>query len=297
MMMSVFKQKFIRIRTWQILRSTVFVVLGVLSAGMGLRGFLLPNHFLDGGAMGISLLLYRLSNLDLSVLIVAVNLPFIWMGYKQISFLFSLKTLAAIVGLALVVALIPYPTVTSDKLLIAVFGGFFLGLGIGLAIRGGCVIDGTEVLALYVSKRSMLSVGDVIFIINIIIFSFAVLLVDIETALYAMLTYLAASKTVDFLIQGIEEYTAVTIISDRSEDVRKFIIEEMGRGVTIFKGKKGFGKRGSVDSDIDIIYTVITRLEVPALKSAVEQIDSEAFIIQYGISDTKGGMIKKRPLH
>lgn len=247
--------------------------------------------------MGISLLLYRLSNLDLSVLIVAVNLPFIWMGYKQISFLFSLKTLAAIVGLALVVALIPYPTVTSDKLLIAVFGGFFLGLGIGLAIRGGCVIDGTEVLALYVSKRSMLSVGDVIFIINIIIFSFAVLLVDIETALYAMLTYLAASKTVDFLIQGIEEYTAVTIISDRSEDVRKFIIEEMGRGVTIFKGKKGFGKRGSVDSDIDIIYTVITRLEVPALKSAVEQIDSEAFIIQYGISDTKGGMIKKRPLH
>ena len=292
-----FTRELKRITAKQTLRSLIFIILGILAAGMGLRGFLLPNNFLDGGAMGISLLANTLSGLNLSLLIVAVNLPFIWMGYRQVSLLFALKTLVAIAGLALVVAFVPYPTITTDKLLIAVFGGFFLGLGIGLAIRGGCVIDGTEVLALYISKRSMLSVGDVIFIVNVIIFSFAAALVDIETALYAMLTYLSASKTVDFLIQGIEEYTAVTIISEKSEDIRKYIIDEMGRGVTIFKGQRGFGKRGEVDSDIDIIYTVITRLEVPALKSEIDRLDRDAFIIQYGIRDTKGGMIKKRPLH
>ncbi|WP_266369311.1 YitT family protein [Tellurirhabdus rosea] len=275
------------------------IIAGVLSAGMGLKGFLLPNNFLDGGAMGISLLLELKTEINLALLVVLVNIPFIWMGYRQMSGTFALKTLLAISLLALCLVLVPYPVVTTDKLLIAVFGGFFLGAGIGLAMRGGSVLDGTEVLAIYISRRSPLTVGDVIMIINVLIFGSAAILINIETALYAMLTYLAASKTIDFLIHGIEEYTAVVIVSDEHEAVRTMIAEDMNRGVTILKGEKGYGKRGREQGplDIDVLYTIVTRLEVTRLKDKVEQIDENAFIIQHGIDDARGGLVKGRPLH
>ena len=275
----------------------LLILLGVLVAGLGLKGFLLPSGFLDGGVTGISLLISRLTGIDLGLLIFCLNIPFILLGFRQVSLLFALKTMAGISALALVVELLPYPQLTTDPLLISVFGGAFLGAGIGLSIRGGAVIDGTEVLAIYVSKQSTLSVGDVIMIMNIIIFGTAAILIDLETAMYAMLTYLAASKTVDFIITGIEEYTGVTIISERSELVRRSIVDKLGRGVTIYKGERGYGSRQHTDAEIDIIYTVITRLEVQRLKNEVEKIDPDAFIIQHSINDTKGGMVKKRPLH
>lgn len=270
---------------------------GILSAGLGLKGFLLPNNFIDGGVTGISLLLAQITNLPLPLLICAINAPFILMGYFQVSKMFAFKTSIAIAGLALCLIFIPFPIVTTDKLLIAIFGGFCLGTGIGLAIRGGSVIDGTEILALYISRQSSLTVGDVILFINIIIFSVAALILGIVTAFYSVLTYIAASKAVDFIIEGIEEYTGVTIISDKSDEIRKAIIEKIGRGVTIFSGKKGFGKRGEVDRDIDIVYTVITRLEISKLKNDINNIDENAFVIFQSINDTKGGMVKKRPLH
>jgi uncharacterized membrane-anchored protein YitT (DUF2179 family) len=273
------------------------ITLGVFAAGFGLKGFLLPAGFLDGGVTGISLLINRLAGVELSLLIFCINIPFILLGFRQVSTPFALKTMVAISGLAIVLAVVPFPEVTTDPLLVSVFGGFFLGAGIGLAIRGGAVIDGTEVLAIYLSKKSTLSVGDIIMILNLFIFSTAAILINIETAMYAMLTYLAASRTVDFIITGIEEYTGVTIISESSDDVRSAIIEKMGRGVTIYKGERGFGSRQHADRDIDIIYTVITRLEVQKLKNEVEKIDPQAFIIQHAISDTRGGMVKKRPLH
>ena len=284
---------------YRLIKDLFLIVAGVLTAGMGLKGFLLPNNFLDGGAMGIALLLELETGLALALLVVLVNAPFIWMGYRQISGTFAAKTLLAIGLLALCLVLVPYPVVTTDKLLIAVFGGFFLGAGIGLAMRGGGVLDGTEVLAIYVSRRSPLKVGDVIMIINVLIFGSAALLIDIETALYAMLTYLAASKTIDFLIHGIEEYTAVLIVSDQHEAVRTMIAEEMSRGVTIMKGEKGYGKRGREHHDrpVDILYTVVTRLEVTRLKDKIEQIDENAFIIQHAIDDARGGLVKGRPLH
>jgi uncharacterized membrane-anchored protein YitT (DUF2179 family) len=257
----------------------------------------MPSGFLDGGVTGISLLISRLTGIKLALLIFCLNIPFIFLGYKQVSLIFAIKTMAGIVALALVIELLPYPPLTTDPLLISVFGGAFLGAGIGLSIRGGAVIDGTEVLAIYVSKQSTLSVGDVIMIMNIIIFGTAAILIDLETAMYAMLTYLAASKTVDFIITGIEEYTGVTIISERSELVRRSIVDKLGRGVTIYKGERGYGSRHYSDAEIDIIYTVITRLEVQRLKNEVEKIDPDAFIIQHSINDTKGGMVKKRPLH
>ena len=272
------------------------ISLGVLSAGFGLKGFLLPNNFIDGGAVGISLLLAKVFGISLSILLVVVNIPFIVLGYWSISKEFALKTALAIIALALAVAFIPYPHITADKLLVAVFGGFFLGSGIGLAVRGGGVIDGTEVLAINISRKLGLTIGDIILILNILIFSFAAYLLSIETALYSILTYLAASKTVDFIIEGIEEYTGVTIISVKYDELKHMITEKMGRGLTIYKGERGFGKSGHRDHEIKIIYTVLTRLEVSKLKTEIEKIDPEAFVIMNSIKDTKGGMIKKRPL-
>ncbi|WP_373550372.1 YitT family protein [Haliscomenobacter sp.] len=271
--------------------------MGVLSAGFGLKGFLLPNHFIDGGAVGISLLISVVTDWPLSLLLLLVNIPFVVLGLRTIGVDFAIKTAIGIIALAIAVEVIPYPQITEDKLLVSVFGGFFLGAGIGLSMRGGGVIDGTEVLALNISKRSGLSVGDLILIFNVIIFSVAAYLLSIETALYSVLTYLSASKTVDFIVEGIEEYTGVTIISPKSEDIRQMIIHDIGRGVTIYKGERGFGKTGHRDSEIDIIFTVITRLELSNLKAEIEKIDPNAFILMHSINDTKGGMIKKRPLH
>ena len=192
--------------------------------------------------------------------------------------------------------IIEFPLITSDKLLIAVFGGFFLGLGIGLSIRGGSVIDGTEVLAIYTSRKTTLTVGDIILGFNIIIFSMAAYLINIEVALYAILTYLVASKTVDFVVHGIEEYTSVMIISEKSEEIKDAITGRMGRGVTILKGRGGFGKTGHRTKEYDIIYSVITRLELQRLKTEIAKIDENAFVVENSVNDIKGGMIKKRPL-
>lgn len=246
--------------------------------------------------MGISLLVSETTSVPLSILIVAINLPFLILGYSQIGKQFALKSIIAIIGLALIVHFIPYPLVTSDKLLIAVFGGFFLGAGIGMAIRGGSVIDGTEVLAIYLSKKTGLTIGDIILLFNIIIFSFGAYILSIEVALYAILTYLVAAKTINFVIEGVEEYTGITIISDYSEKIRLMITEKLGRGVTIYKGQGGYGKKGDILNQIDVVYTVITRLEIAKLRTEIDQIDPDAFIIMNSIKDTKGGMIKKRSL-
>lgn len=283
-----------RIQFERTIKDFIFILFGIFSAAFGLKGFLLPNNFLDGGVMGISLLATLTTNLDLSILVVLINLPFIIIGYTQISKRFAFKTLIAISGLAVVLYFIEFPLVTDDDLLIAFFGGFFLGAGIGLSIRGGSVLDGTEVLAIYTSRKTTLTVGDIILILNILIFSVAAYLVNMETALYAILTYLVASKTVDFVVHGIEEYTSVMIVSDKSDEIRTAITEKMGRGVTVLKGKSGFGKTGHREKEMDVIYSVITRLELQKLKTEIAKIDDRAFVVENSVNDIKGGMIKKR---
>jgi uncharacterized membrane-anchored protein YitT (DUF2179 family) len=279
-----------------LMKDSSLIVLGVICASIGLKGFLLPNAFIDGGVTGISLILTEVTGYSLSLFIVAVNVPFIVLGFSTIGRQFAFRSLLAIAILAISVHFIELPTITDDKLLIAVFGGFFLGAGIGLAIRGGAVIDGTEVLAIFISKKTAMTIGDVILLFNVLIFGVAVSIFNTETALYAMLTYLAASKTVDFVVSGIEEYVGVTIISDFSEDIRLAVIEKMGRGCTIYSGKRGFGKRGDNLKETDIIYTLITRLELAKLQTEVDKIDKNAFLVMHSIKDAKGGMIKKRPL-
>jgi len=274
-------------------REILFMCMGVISACFGLKSFLMPEHFIDGGVTGISLLVSTLTGWNLSYLIIVINIPFIILGYKQIGRVFALKTSIAIAALSICLILIPFQPITHEKVLIAFFGGFFLGGGIGLAMRGGCVIDGTEVLALYISRKSQLTVGNIIFILNIIIFLFAAYFINIDTALYAILTYLSATNTIDFIVNRLEAYTGVTIISEENEAIKAFIINDMKRGVTIYKGEGGYLEK----KDIDIIYTVVTKLELSKLQDKVNDIDPNAFIVQQQIADLKGGVVKRQAFH
>lgn len=285
-----------RISGIRLLKGILMISIGIFSAGFGLKSFLLPNSFIDGGVTGISLLVSGLTQISLSILIIVINLPFIILGYKQIGKAFAIKSIFAILGLALVIGFVNYPVITSDKLLVSIFGGFFLGAGIGFTMRGGAVLDGTEILAVYLTRRTSLTIGDIILIFNVLIFSVAAYLLSIEIALYSILTYMAAAKTVDFVIEGVDEYIGVTIVSVHSEAIRLMITETMGRGVTIYSGKRGFGKRGENLNEVDIIYSVVTRLEISRLQAEVEKIDANAFIVMNRVKDTRGGMIKRRPL-
>ncbi|MBH8557269.1 YitT family protein [Hymenobacter sp. BT442] len=270
---------------------------GVFSAALGLKGFLLPNGFIDGGVTGISLLVSQLTGVSLSALIVLINIPFIVLGYYQVGQKFALKTLLTILALAGALLVVSFPPLTQDRLLIAVFGGFFLGAGVGLAMRGGGVLDGTEILALYLTRRLPASIGDIVLIINVIIFSVAAWLLSIETALYSILAYLAAARTVDFVLVGIEEYTGLTIISFHSTEIRRMITDKLHRGATVYECTQGFGTHGHQHLKVEAIFTVVTRLEVVSLTDEIHKIDPNAFVVSQSVSDMKGGLIKKRALH
>ncbi|MFD1614769.1 YitT family protein [Gelatiniphilus marinus] len=287
--------KELRVELSHAIKEYIFIIIGVFSAGFGLKGFLLPNKFIDGGATGMSLLLEHITTINFGILLVVVNLPFLFLASKTIGLKFALKSVAAITLLALVAHFVEYPIITEDKLLIAVFGGFFLGLGIGMSMRGGSVIDGTEVLAIYLGRKLSLTIGDVLFLINIVIFSFGAYFLSLETALYAILTYLAAARTVDFVVDGVEEYVGVTIISNKHEELRLMLTKKLGRACTIYAGKGGFGNNGE-SYDKDIIYTIVTRLELAKLQTEIDKIDEQAFVIMGVVKDLKGGMIKKKPM-
>lgn len=271
------------------LLNIVLIVLGVLSANMGLHGFLLSSNFIDGGVTGVSMLVSKVTSTTLSVWLPVFNLPFIALGYRHIGGGFAVRSALAITGLSLAVALLPFPDVTHDRVLNAVFGGFFLGAGIGLAVRGGAVLDGTEIAALLISKRShVLKVGDVILLFNVGLFLFAMTLLGIEEALYSILTYVAAARTLDFVIHGIEEFTAITIVSRSSGEIGAHILAHLGRGVTVYKGRGGLS-----GEDIDILFCVVTRLEIGKVKTIVRDLDRSAFVTTHALGDVDGGMVKR----
>jgi len=275
------------------LRDLLLITCGIFSACFGLKSFLMPSGFIDGGVTGISLLISTLTGLKLSYLIIVINIPFVILGFRQIGKTFAIKTACAIAVLAAFLIIIPFQPITHDRLLIAFFGGLFLGGGIGLAMRGGCVIDGTEVLALYISKNSQLTVGNIILILNVMIFAVAAVFLGTETAMYAILTYLSASKTIDFVVNGLEQYIGVTVISEKKDEIKQFLINDMKRGVTIYKGEGGYAEK----KEIDILYTVVTKLEMGKLQTEIRQIDPDAFVVQQQISDIKGGVVKRHALH
>ncbi len=260
---------------------------------MGLNGFLLSSNFIDGGVTGVSMLLSKITPIPLAIWLPLVNVPFVIVGYRHISGVFAIRSVLAISGLAVALVVIPYPDVTPDLVLTAVFGGFFIGAGIGLAVRGGAVLDGTEIAALLISKRfRIVRVGDVILGFNVVLFLVAMSVLGVEAALYSILTYLAAAKTLNFVIYGLEEYTSITIISSRSSDIRLAITKDLGRGVTVFRGRGGL-----TDEERDILLCVVTRLEISRVRAIVREYDSNAFITMHPLADVEGGMVKKTGMH
>jgi uncharacterized membrane-anchored protein YitT (DUF2179 family)/predicted metal-dependent HD superfamily phosphohydrolase len=274
------------------------IIFGVVITAFALKGFLVPNHFFDGGITGISLLIHEAYHFNLAYVIVLANIPFIIMSMLAINKGFAIKTFCCIALLGICLLYPNFPVITDDKLLISIFGGFFLGLGIGLTMRAGCAVDGIEVLALYTLRRSSFTISEIILALNIIIFSLAAFRYGIPVALYSMLTYFTASKTIDYVIEGIEAYTGVTIISGKSEEIKHQLVNTLGRGITVYKGERGYlPGRFDVHDDCDIIFTIITRLELRKLKNTVSSIDPNAFVFASTIKETSGGIIKRRHVH
>jgi uncharacterized membrane-anchored protein YitT (DUF2179 family) len=268
------------------------LAVGVVLSAMGLESFLLPNHFIDGGITGVSMLISGYFRVPLAPIIVLVNIPFVFLGYRLIGLMFALKSSIAILALALCLAFLPYPTATDDKLLSAVFGGFFLGAGVGLAIRAGGVLDGTEILALILGQKTPATVGEIILLLNVVIFSVAAIVINIEAALYSMLTYFTASKTIDYLLHGLEAYNGVLIVTKSPDEVRTAILEQLGRGITTFLAKGGYSQL-----DSQVLFCVVTRLERNKLESLISSIDSTAFVVTLPVLDTQGGVVKRRTFH
>nr|WP_295675948.1 YitT family protein [uncultured Mucilaginibacter sp.] len=279
------------------IESFVLVSLGILSAAMGIKGFLLSTKFIDGGVTGMSMLLAKTTGIPLSILIFLINFPFLILGYRQLGVIFAVKSALAIAALSFCLAFMYFPDVTHDKGLTSVFGGIFIGIGGGLAIRGGAVLDGTEIAGMLVSKKMQLFKSrDVILLFNLMIFASAVFFLGVEPALYSVITYLGASKMIDFVLNGIEQYTGITVVSSKGDEIRK-AISKRGRGVTVYEGKSGYGKDGHINAPRDIVFTVATRLEIPSIKREILDIDPAAFIVQHSIEDTSGGLVKRTGIH
>lgn len=275
------------------LSSIIYTVLGVISALIALQGFMIPNHFLDGGVTGISILLEEVFHIPFSISLILFNLPFIFLGYRKIGKTFSIKAFIAVILLAVLMTFFTFPQVTSDKVLIAVFGGFFIGLGIGLVIRGGGVIDGLEIIAHYTNRRVPFSTSEIIMSVNTLLFIGAAFEFGIETAMYSILVYYTAMKTSDYVVDGFEEFTALTIISKEFETVKSIIVNDFGKAITVYKGERGY-LPGSfkVKQNCDIVMTIVTRIEIHRIKERIKETDPNAFFYVQRIKEVKGGLGK-----
>lgn len=280
------------------IQDAVFMLAGVFIGSFALKEFLVPNHFFDGGITGASLLVHEVYHFNLAIVIILFNLPLIAISYFSVGKKFALKTFISVILLGVCLVLVPDYALTSDKLLIAIFGGVFLGIGIGLVMRAGAALDGIEVLALYTLKKTSFTITEIILGINILIFSIAAIEVGVENALYSILTYFAATRSIDYVVEGLQAYTGVTIISAESEAIKYEIVNKLGRGITVYKGERGFLPGNfEVSADCDIIFTVITRLELRKLNNLVYDVDPKAFVFANTIKEASGGIIKRRHKH
>ena len=275
-------------------QDTFLIVVGVVISAFAIKGFLVPNQFFDGGVSGVALLISEIFQINLGLLIFLLNLPLILVSYFSIGKRFAIRTLASIILLSICLWLLPDIVVTTDKLLIAAFGGMFLGIGIGLGMRAGAALDGIDVLAVYTFKKTSFSMTEIVMAINVLIFSVAAFKFGIGSALYSILTYFAATLSIDYVVEGLQAHTGVTIISGESEEIKYKLVNELGRGITVYKGERGFlPGQYEISSDCDIIFTVISRLEMKKLKNLVYSVDPKAFIFANSIKDASGGVLRK----
>ncbi len=275
--------------------SILFTILGVLSAVIALEGFMIPNHFIDGGITGISILLSKVLHIDIRILLIGLNIPFIIVGYKKIGKSFAVQMTIAIILLVIGLNTLPIPMITNDKILIALFGGFFIGLGIGFVIKGGGVLDGLEVIADYTNKRSGFSTGEIVMLINTTVILAAAYQFGIEAGMYSILTYFTAMRISDYVVDGFEEYTALTVLSARHENIKGIIVNDFNKAISVFKGERGYLPNSfDVKYDCDIIMIIVTRLELHRIKKAVLEEDPNAFVYITSIKEVKGGVIKQK---
>lgn len=279
-------------------KDILITMCGVLLAAIALKGFLVPNHFFDGGITGISLLIHEIYHLNLALVILVLNLPLIAVSYFTVGKQFCFRTTLSALMLGICLVLLPDFVLTADKLLISIFGGVFLGMGVGLVMRSGAALDGIEVLALYTIKRTAFTITEIIMAINVVIFAIAAFSFGVETALYSILTYFAATRTIDYVVEGIQAFTGVTIISGKSELIKHQLVNSLGRGITVYKGERGF-LPGEFDlsTDADIIFTVISRMELRKLRNLVDAVDHKAFVFAHTIKEASGGVLKRKQRH
>ncbi|MCI2227963.1 YitT family protein [Polaribacter sp. MSW13] len=267
------------------------IFLGIILTSLGLKAFLLPNGFLDGGVTGIALLVRTQVDINMSYLLVLFSIPFLVLGFFTVSKRIVVKSIVSILGLALFIHFENIQTITNDKLLISIFGGLLVGSGIGIAIRNGSVLDGSEILGIYLNDKFGISIGKIILVFNIILFSITAFVISVEVALYSILTYIIASKVTDTVIEGFEDFIGVTIVSKEYDLIKIAILEELGTGLTVYKGSSGFGSKGEAE-DFDIIHSIINRIDIKKMYRLIKEIDPNAFIVEFDVNSVKGGVLR-----
>ncbi|MFT5884485.1 MAG: uncharacterized membrane-anchored protein YitT (DUF2179 family) [Arcticibacterium sp.] len=279
-------------------KSILFIIIGSLCATIAIKGFMIPNHFIDGGVTGVSILIHEIFHIDVSIPLVLINLPFIFIGYHKIGKNFAIHALIAVILLAILLQFVEIPAITSDEVLIAVFGGLFIGLGIGFVIKGGGVIDGLEVIAEYSNKKFALSASEIIMLINTVLFLIAAYSLGIEKAMYSILTYFTALQVSNYVVDGFEEYTSLTIISADHERMKSMIVNDHQKAISVYKGERGYLPASfGIKHDTDIIVTIVTRLEIHKLKQEIFKLDPAAFIFVQSIKEVGGGEVRKLREH
>ena len=278
------------------LKNFLHILVGITLSVLAMKGFMIPNKFLDGGITGISILLYEIFHINISFLVIILNALFIYLGYKRIGKTFAVQTTIAVLLLAIALFIVHIDEpVTHDRLLIAIFGGLLMGTGVGLVIRGGGVIDGAEVIAVFTGRKTGFSNSEIIMVINCVIFAVAAFKFDIATAMYSIITYFTATRAINYVVDGIEQFTAVNIISSQPEEVKNFLVNEMGKGITVYKGERGYLPGSfNVKTDTDIIVTIVTRLEIKTIEEALHKIDPKAFMYVQTIKEASGGVLKPK---
>ncbi len=287
-----YTQNKMRSKGFQLLVEYFQIALGILLASVGLKAFLLPNGFLDGGVTGIAILINTQWEVNVSYLLIALSIPFLLLAYFTLSKRILIKSIISIIGLAIFIEIETFAPITDDKLLISIFGGLLVGLGLGITIRNGAVLDGAEILGVFLNDRFNLPIGQVILFLNVILFSITAFVLSVEIALYSILTYIVTAKVTDFVIEGFEDFIGVMIVSSQFRAIEKSIIEKVGAGMTIYKGEKGYGNNGQL-KEFMIIHTVVNRIDIRKVHRVIDEIDESAFVVEYDINNIKGGVLRR----
>lgn len=276
----------------QLLLEMSQIGVAIFLASIGLKAFLLPNGFLDGGVTGIAILISNFVDLEISYILPLITIPFFVLGWFTVSKRIIIKSIISVLILSLVIHFENFSPVTDDKLLIAIFGGIFLGAGIGLAIKNGTVLDGSEILGIYLNDRLGFSIGDVVLFFNVILFGITAFLISIEIALYAILTFAVTGKVIDFVFQGFEDYIGLWVISKKSPEIQQKLLSEVGAGITVYHGAKGYGSTG-LREDIEIIQIILNRIDSKKAHRVIDDIDEYAFVVEMEVNQIKGGVLRK----